>query len=188
MRTALLAAAACVIAIGVAAGQASKPAPAALPDWSGVWQMIGPTVFDRDIVQPQNGPAGDVGVFQRDGGLLEAEGAILTLLDLAKAAGAELRSGEQRRTELNTANERLKQDMHEIKEKLATLAGGQGECPICRRALDDTGIEHEEVYPELLARVDVHYERVDGLPWTEVDFPEDVVRAEREVLPRLAEV
>src|SRR5258705_11255009 len=45
MRTALLAAAACVIAIGVAAGQASKSAPAGLPDWSGVWQMVGPTVF-----------------------------------------------------------------------------------------------------------------------------------------------
>ena len=49
----------------------------------------------------------------------------------------------------------------------------------------ETGIEHEEVYPELLARVEVGYERVDGMPWTEVDFPEDVVRAERDVLPRI---
>src|SRR5678816_3105287 len=62
MRTALLAAAACVIGIGIAAGQASKPATAALPDWSGVWQMVGPTVFDRSSVQPQNGRAGDPGV------------------------------------------------------------------------------------------------------------------------------
>jgi hypothetical protein len=64
MRTALLAAAACAIAIGVAAGQAGKPTPAAtaLPDWSGVWQMVGPTVFDRATVQPQNGRAGDAGV------------------------------------------------------------------------------------------------------------------------------
>jgi choline kinase len=54
-----------------------------------------------------------------------------------------------------------------------------------RVAAGDTGIEHEEVYPELLARVEVGYERVDGLPWTEVDFPEDIVRAEREVLPRI---
>jgi choline kinase len=50
----------------------------------------------------------------------------------------------------------------------------------------DTGIEHEEVYPDLLARVEVGYERVDGMPWTEIDFPEDVVHAERDVLPRLA--
>jgi choline kinase len=54
-----------------------------------------------------------------------------------------------------------------------------------RIAAGDTGIEHEEVYPELLARVPVGFERTDGLPWTEIDFPEDVVRAEREVLPRI---
>jgi choline kinase len=54
-----------------------------------------------------------------------------------------------------------------------------------RVAAGETGIEHEEVYPALLAHVVVGFERVDGMPWTEIDFPEDVVRAEREVLPRL---
>jgi len=54
-----------------------------------------------------------------------------------------------------------------------------------RVARGDTGIEHEEVYPDLLARVPVGFERVDGMPWTEIDFPEDIERAEREVLPRL---
>ena len=54
-----------------------------------------------------------------------------------------------------------------------------------RLAAGHTGIEHEEVYPELLAARQVGYERVDGMPWTEIDFPEDVERAEREVLPRL---
>jgi len=49
----------------------------------------------------------------------------------------------------------------------------------------DTGIEHEEVYPDLLARVEVGFERVDGMPWIEIDFPDDVVRAERDVLPRI---
>lgn len=38
-------------------------------------------------------------------------------------------------------------------------------------------IEHEEVYPELLARIVAGYERVDDLAWTEVDFPEDLERA-----------
>jgi choline kinase len=55
-----------------------------------------------------------------------------------------------------------------------------------RVAKGDTGIEHEQVYPELLARVDVGYERVDGMPWTEIDFVEDIMRAETEVLPRMA--
>ena len=31
----------------------------------------------------------------------------------------------------------------------------------------------------------VGFERVDGLPWIEIDFPDDVARAEREVLPRI---
>ena len=54
-----------------------------------------------------------------------------------------------------------------------------------RIAAGQTGIEHEEVYPDLLARAEVGFERVDGTPWTEIDFPEDVTRAEREILPRI---
>jgi choline kinase len=54
-----------------------------------------------------------------------------------------------------------------------------------RLAAGDSGIEHEEVYPDLLAQIEVGYEAVDGLPWTEIDFAEDVVHAEREVLPRI---
>jgi choline kinase len=56
-----------------------------------------------------------------------------------------------------------------------------------RIAAGHTGIEHEEVYPALLARVPVGYERVDGMPWTEIDFPEDVTRAAREILPRIGD-
>jgi hypothetical protein len=62
MKTALLAAAACAMAVAVAEGQGTTPAASALPDWSGVWQMVGPTVFDRATVQPPNGRAGDAAV------------------------------------------------------------------------------------------------------------------------------
>src|SRR5437899_2836456 len=31
----------------------------------------------------------------------------------------------------------------------------------------------------------VGFEQVEGLPWTEIDFPADLERAEREVLPRI---
>ncbi|GIW42236.1 MAG: hypothetical protein KatS3mg076_2813 [Candidatus Binatia bacterium] len=51
---------------------------------------------------------------------------------------------------------------------------------IARGRLD---IEHEEAYPRLLRAVPVGYERVDDLPWTEIDFPEDVRRAREEILP-----
>lgn len=44
-------------------------------------------------------------------------------------------------------------------------------------------IEHEEAYPIFMANHVVGYERVDDLPWMEIDFPEDVTQAEREVLP-----
>ena len=54
-----------------------------------------------------------------------------------------------------------------------------------RVAAGQTGIEHEDTYPELLERVEVGYERVDGMPWIEIDFPADVERAEREILPRI---
>jgi len=72
--------------------------------------------------------------------------------------------------------------------KLSADAAALLETLLARKvAAGQTGIEHEEVYPDLLARVEVGFERVDGLPWTEIDFPEDVERAEREILPRLGE-
>jgi hypothetical protein len=36
-----------------------------LPDWSGVWQMVGPTIFDGATVEPKNGRAGYPGVRER---------------------------------------------------------------------------------------------------------------------------
>ena len=50
-----------------------------------------------------------------------------------------------------------------------------------------TGIEHEEVYPDLLVQTPVGFARVDDLAWTEIDFPDDVTRAERDILPHLDE-
>jgi choline kinase len=76
-------------------------------------------------------------------------------------------------------------------ESIGFLKLDAGAARLLRTLLDEeiaagrTGIEHEEVYPALLARVPVGFERADGMPWTEIDFPEDVTRAEREVLPRI---
>ena len=71
----------------------------------------------------------------------------------------------------------------------ALVRSSHENCFLLAAKLDagQTGIEHEEVYPDLLARVAVGFERVDDWPWTEIDFPEDVTRAEREILPRLDE-
>lgn len=46
-------------------------------------------------------------------------------------------------------------------------------------------MEYEDALREFFADVRVGYERIGGLPWTEIDFEEDIAKAEREVLPKL---
>jgi choline kinase len=46
-------------------------------------------------------------------------------------------------------------------------------------------MEYEDGLQEFFADVRVGYERIGGLPWTEIDFQEDIDRAEREILPKL---
>ena len=76
-------------------------------------------------------------------------------------------------------------------ESVGFLKLSAGAARVLRELLDiriaagHTGIEHEEAYPELCERVEIGFERVDGMPWTEIDFPEDVARAERDILPRI---
>lgn len=53
-----------LIAVGCVAssilyGQSAVARPGTLPDWSGTWQMQGPTVFDAATVQPRTGRAGE---------------------------------------------------------------------------------------------------------------------------------
>lgn len=45
--------------------------------------------------------------------------------------------------------------------------------------------EYEAAFPELFRRCEVGYERVDDLPWTEIDFPGDVERAREAILPAI---
>ncbi len=46
-------------------------------------------------------------------------------------------------------------------------------------------MEYEDALRQYFQDVRVGYERIGGLPWTEIDFIEDVRKAELEVLPRL---
>lgn len=50
--------AATTLAVAALHGQGSRPA-VALPDWSGVWAMQGPTVFDTATVKPPNAGVND---------------------------------------------------------------------------------------------------------------------------------
>lgn len=46
-------------------------------------------------------------------------------------------------------------------------------------------MEYEDALADFFTQVKVGYEKIGGLPWIEIDFPEDLARAEREVLPKL---
>jgi hypothetical protein len=54
--------AAAIIYVVATTGLRAQGAPSPLPDWTGVWAMQGPTVFDRASVQPPTGRAGEPGV------------------------------------------------------------------------------------------------------------------------------
>ncbi|GJL53656.1 MAG: hypothetical protein NPIRA02_07880 [Nitrospirales bacterium] len=47
-------------------------------------------------------------------------------------------------------------------------------------------MEYEDALSAFFEQVPVGYERIGGLPWIEIDFPEDVRRAEHEILPMLS--
>ncbi len=50
---------------------------------------------------------------------------------------------------------------------------------------DRWDMEYEDGLLQYFKDVKVGHEKIGGLPWTEIDFPEDVTKAERDVLPRL---
>lgn len=68
---------------------------------------------------------------------------------------------------------------------------GVTHAPALRACLDEVrreagdGAEYEEALDRLVRRAEVGWVDVGGLPWIEVDFAEDLQRAEREVLPRI---
>jgi len=82
-------------------------------------------------------------------------------------------------------------DFDVIGESVGFLKVSRSDAQLLRSILDDLvaqgrdTIEHEEAYPIFLSRCVVGFERVDDLPWTEIDFPEDLQRAEQDVLPRI---
>jgi hypothetical protein len=62
----------------------SQRASGSPPDWSGVWQMVGPTIFDAATVEPKGGRAGDAGVRERPPYNAEWEANYLKNIDAVK--------------------------------------------------------------------------------------------------------
>jgi choline kinase len=55
---------------------------------------------------------------------------------------------------------------------------------VTKGALD---MEYEDTWEAFFRAVPVGYEKIGGQPWIEIDFPEDIARAEREILPKLSQ-
>jgi len=87
------------------------------------------------------------------------------------------------------APEEIRRRWERYGESLGFLRLEAGAAGLLRNLLDQkvragvVTIEHEQVYPDLFAQAETGFERVDGLAWTEIDTPEDLARAEREVYP-----
>ncbi len=85
-------------------------------------------------------------------------------------------------------SQELKAAMTSFGESIGFLKLSREAAPLLRRLLEEkvqagvVNIEHEQVYPDLFRETAVGCERVDGLPWMEIDTPEDLERAEKVVL------
>ena len=60
--------------------------------------------------------------------------------------------------------------------------------PLLERVIEDSGgsCEYEDALHLLVSQQPVHAVDVTGLPWTEVDFVEDLLRAQADVFPEIA--
>lgn len=78
-----------------------------------------------------------------------------------------------------------------VGEGVGFLKLAREHCPQLRNILEDfiregkLDVEYEEALDRLLSHCEVGYERVDGLPWIEIDFEKDIERAEKEILPKI---
>jgi choline kinase len=65
------------------------------------------------------------------------------------------------------------------------------DCPMLLESLrphierGELDMEYEDALRDFFERARVGYEPIGGLPWTEIDFQEDIVRAERDIVPKL---
>ena len=76
-------------------------------------------------------------------------------------------------------------------EGVGFLKVRRADCPLLIRsvrgwvAAGAWDMEYEDALRDFFTQVRVGFELIGGLPWIEIDFPEDVARAEREIVPKL---
>jgi choline kinase len=55
-----------------------------------------------------------------------------------------------------------------------------------RGVAENPGVEYEKIIDSVLDRIQMHYVPVGQLPWIEIDFPNDVERARKEIWPLIS--
>jgi len=88
-------------------------------------------------------------------------------------------------------SKKIEKDYDEMGEGVGFLKLSAENVKILKKKLEDfvsQGLiygEYEEGLQKLVEECEISFEDITGLPWIEIDFPEDLDRAEKEVLPRL---
>lgn len=125
--------------------------------------------------------------------LLESNSDNAVLLDPSAAAGGEEMMVGARGPRVHRIRRDLDVEAWEtVGETVGFLKVRGGDIPALLTCVDRTveakgpDQEYEEAYELFFAERTVGFAAVDDLPWTEIDFPEDIERATREVLPRVA--
>ena len=76
-------------------------------------------------------------------------------------------------------------------EGVGFLKLSANDCHILKNILEDfertdkVNVEYEDALHELLPHCTIGFERVENIPWIEIDFEEDIERARKEILPEL---
>ncbi|MCZ6800331.1 MAG: phosphocholine cytidylyltransferase family protein [Nitrospirae bacterium] len=85
----------------------------------------------------------------------------------------------------------MPQEYDEAGEGVGFLKVGKSSSPKLIDSLGDCiqdnklDLEYEDALKNFFCEVLVGYEKIGGLPWIEIDFPEDIERAEHDILPQL---
>ena len=124
--------------------------------------------------------------------LIAAPGSALLMDDSAEETGEEMMLGARGGRVLAIAR-RVGKDWDAVGEGVGFLRVERALKPrlreIAAKHVEEghPDVEYEDAIHRLMQEHPIGYVPVGGLAWTEIDFPEDVAKAERDVLPRIAE-
>ncbi|MDQ7780948.1 MAG: phosphocholine cytidylyltransferase family protein [Planctomycetota bacterium] len=141
----------------------------------------GAIVMDADVLYPAK-------LLKR---LVDSGKVSCFLMDSRAKAGGEEMMIAARAGRVLRITRRPGEGWEQLGEGVGFLKIGRQHAPVLEKLLqrfvdeDRLKCEYEDAIDEFLKSCEAGFEDVSDLPWTEIDFPEDIAKAEREVLPLL---